>query len=65
MLVGGLSAEFEWQQVSSGLQYLSILAILNNAVVNLDGFYSSSDFQFHQSLFQAFGDHHPHVLQLS
>ena len=75
VLADGLSLEFEWQQVSSGLQDSSQYSGWSQQCCSLVKLDSSLDFQYFQSPFQAFGDcskctnynwyhYHPPVPQL-
>ena len=57
MLAGGLSLESEWLHAFSGLQDSSEYSNQSQQCSRLNGLNSSSDFQFHQSFFQAFGGH--------
>ena len=50
ILTDGFSLEFEWQQVSSGLQDSSQYSGRSQKCCSLDGLHSSSNFQIHQSL---------------
>ena len=69
-LFASFSLEFEWQQVSSGLQDSSRYSNWSQQCCSLNGL-DSSDFQFLQSSSQAFGEHskstnyyHLHIPQI-
>ena len=62
VLAGGLSLEFEWQQVSLGFQDSSQYSSRSQQCWSLKGLPSSSDFQFLQSFFQAFDDCFKHII---
>ena len=55
-LTHGLSSEFDWQQISSGLQDSFQYSNRSHQCFGLDGISISSDFQIFQPPFQYFED---------